>query len=119
MTTNLNNIFYIDPDITRNYELNNIIIERNYNMNFDDYIINNVINNVINNYLYQDIIIPHKITFTSDIKYVGETCSICAECVENVDTMAVSSCSHVFHQACISKWNERSKKCPNCRQDMS
>ena len=103
-------------------ELNYINIERNYTINYDDYITNNVINNLINNYLYQDILIADKITFTSDTKYVGEICSICVECVENVETMAVTSCPHkphVFHKACISKWTEKSHKCPNCRQDMS
>jgi hypothetical protein len=128
MTTNSNNIIYnyTDRVNTTNYQLNYINIERNIDINFNSYITNNVINNLINNYLYQDIIIndnkTREITFTTDPKYVGEICSICVECIENVETMAVTRCSHkphVFHKACISKWTEKSHKCPNCRQDMT
>ena len=124
MTTNSNNIIYIEQDNVQNYQLNYINIERNNNINFNNNIYNGVINNIINNYyLYQNIIIPDKesreITFTTDPVYVGEICSICVECLENVETMAVLCCSHVFHKACISKWTEKSHKCPNCRQDMS
>jgi hypothetical protein len=125
MTTNSNNIIYnyTEEENTRNYQLNYINVERHITYDFNSYITTNVINNLINNYFYQDIIIPDipskEITFTTDPKYVGEICSICVECVENVDTMAVSSCSHVFHKACISKWTEKSHKCPNCRQDIS
>lgn len=125
MTTNSNNIIYNnrEQDNNQNYQMNYINIERSNNINYNNYIYNNVINNLINNYLYQDIIIPNiesrEITFTSDPSYIGEICSICVECVENVETMAVSSCSHVFHKACISNWIKKSRTCPNCRQDMS
>jgi len=113
---NTNNLYTINNN---NLFLNTI----QYN-NITDYIYNNAINNnMIYNYLYQDIIIhSHNIEFTSNPIYIGETCSICVECVENVETMAVTSCSHkphVFHKACITKWTEKSHKCPNCRQDMS
>lgn len=122
---NTNNLYTLNNNNNLNIntieynDINNQYIDR-----LSDYIYYNAINNnMIYNYLYQDIIIQsHNIEFTSDPIYIGETCSICVECVENVETMAVTSCSHkphVFHKACISKWTEKSHKCPNCRQDMS
>jgi hypothetical protein len=118
---NTNNLYTINLDINL-LEYNDINYEHINRLN--DYIYYNVINNnMIYNYLYQDIIIQsHNIEFTTDTIYIGETCSICVECVENVETMAVTKCQHkphVFHKACISKWTEKSHKCPNCRQDMS
>lgn len=120
MTTNSNNIIINDYIDRINYRMNYITIERN-DIVFGDYINNNIISNLINNYIYQDIIIPHnkRIVFTTNPAYIGEVCSICVECVEDLETMALSSCCHVFHKACINKWTEKSHKCPNCRQDMS
>lgn len=120
---NTNNLYEINNMNTA--DLNTINIEYNHIMNqyidrLGDYIYYNAI---INNYIYQYIVIPiHKLEFTSDPLYIGEICSICVECVEDIETMAVTSCAHkphVFHKACISKWTEKSHKCPNCRQHLS
>lgn len=44
--------------------------------------------------------------------YTEEICSICIEpCTDNEK---YNECGHLFHKACIEKWNMK-KGCPNCR----
>ena len=32
--------------------------------------------------------------------------------------MAQLKCKHVFHEGCLSSWQERSARCPLCRKNM-
>ncbi|CEF66459.1 E3 ubiquitin-protein ligase TRAIP [Strongyloides ratti] len=42
-------------------------------------------------------------------------CVICASKLIQGDS-AVLPCGHVFHSACVSKWVNEAKSCPNCRK---
>lgn len=51
---------------------------------------------------------------SSDI--AQEECTICqANMIGNGEVVALSRCSHQFHQSCIDECIKRSRKCPNCR----
>jgi len=50
---------------------------------------------------------------TPDITYM---CSICQEDENNVYVM--TKCKHVFCYPCLKVWNEKSKTCPYCRDDV-
>ena len=44
----------------------------------------------------------------------------CSICMTNIvpnekQTTVTTPCNHVFHQACLDKWTERSTSCPLCR----
>jgi len=45
----------------------------------------------------------------------GTMCTICAEVIENTDTIYNLRCQHIFHTSCLEPWLERSQTCPNCR----
>ena len=47
------------------------------------------------------------------------SCAVCQELIRN-DDMArrLRPCRHVYHQACIDTWFERSVFCPTCRHDI-
>jgi hypothetical protein len=109
----------------------NFIIDNSVRARYDIYLNNNSIYNINERYYnynslfnfingYQGVA-ESAITFATDMKYVGEQCSICWENVENVETMAVTKCStqpHVFHKDCINKWMSHSSSCPNCRHHL-
>jgi len=48
---------------------------------------------------------------------VETLCAICLEeqDEEKGDLYIVTGCSHVYHKHCISRWMEKSRKCPICR----
>ncbi|KAL2550058.1 receptor-like proteiny region [Forsythia ovata] len=48
-----------------------------------------------------------------------ENCTVCLEDIVNGSMVATLSCSHIFHDACISEWLKRSHYCPNYRFEMS
>ena len=81
-------LFY--KTITINYikEIINIQIESN---------INNIIlyNNTVNN--------------ISD-----KTCVICFDSINN-NNGCLTSCKHIFHTSCLTKWYKKKKTCPTCR----
>jgi hypothetical protein len=43
-----------------------------------------------------------------------DPCSICLSKFEEGEKLAVTQCSHVFHQNCLKEWLETSEKCPLC-----
>ena len=43
-----------------------------------------------------------------------EECPICTELLVS-DLRTLTSCSHVFHDACISEWLNKDLTCPKCR----
>jgi hypothetical protein len=45
-----------------------------------------------------------------------ETCSICLDDVEHIESTSKLSCGHHFHTSCIRLCLQRSIKCPLCRQ---
>ena len=40
-------------------------------------------------------------------------CPVCYESIESGST--TTPCGHTYHEACLSKWLERSTNCPTCR----
>jgi hypothetical protein len=40
-------------------------------------------------------------------------CPVCYESIESCST--TTPCGHTYHEACLSKWLERSTTCPSCR----
>ena len=45
-----------------------------------------------------------------------ETCSICLDDVEHIESTSKLSCGHHFHTNCIIQCLERSYRCPLCRR---
>jgi hypothetical protein len=45
-----------------------------------------------------------------------ETCSICLDDVQDIESTSKLSCGHHFHTNCIRQCLERSNKCPLCRR---
>ena len=43
----------------------------------------------------------------------ADSCAVCMDEIE-LDEMKTLPCGHYFHQACIDKWAESKKECPNC-----
>lgn len=53
--------------------------------------------------------------FISDNKHLkSDKCTICLEHVNNIPLV----CGHVFHNKCITKWLDKHKTCPNCREKL-
>lgn len=52
------------------------------------------------------------------IEYFGEqpTCRICLEDYIFKEPLKLLECSHIFHENCISKWFNKSNKCPICKK---
>ncbi|CAA7054090.1 unnamed protein product [Microthlaspi erraticum] len=50
----------------------------------------------------------------------SEACSICFESLVGTSDKAPTqiSCSHVFHDRCISQWLRRKNSCPLCRREL-
>lgn len=46
-------------------------------------------------------------------KKIDNPCPICFE--ENIDTMCVTKCGHIFCDSCINTWLKKFKTCPLCR----
>ncbi|CAH2242948.1 jg14516 [Pararge aegeria aegeria] len=46
-------------------------------------------------------------------------CTICSDLVNQADNLIVTKCGHIFHHNCLSKWIERSKSCPQCRNKVT
>uniref|UniRef100_A0A1A9URG3 RING-type domain-containing protein n=1 Tax=Glossina austeni TaxID=7395 RepID=A0A1A9URG3_GLOAU len=42
-------------------------------------------------------------------------CSICTDPFHSLDSVACTTCGHIFHDVCIRNWMERSNLCPICR----
>ncbi|KAL2527006.1 RING/U-box superfamily protein [Abeliophyllum distichum] len=47
-----------------------------------------------------------------------ESCTVCLEEMVEGSMVATLTCSHIFHDDCISEWLKRSHYCPNCRFEM-
>uniref|UniRef100_A0A1I8AGR1 RING-type domain-containing protein n=1 Tax=Steinernema glaseri TaxID=37863 RepID=A0A1I8AGR1_9BILA len=43
-------------------------------------------------------------------------CSICFGWLDNTQHVSVTECNHVFHEDCLTRWNQRQRRCPMCRQ---
>jgi archaellum component FlaC len=43
------------------------------------------------------------------------SCAICCELFIAAADVFATSCGHLFHYDCLTKWIERSKSCPQCR----
>jgi len=73
--------------------------------------------NICNSTIF-DVFVQHKeskIHIECYKKINNHICSICLEKTTNNDTY-ITDCNHYFHKKCISKWNNKSSKCPNCRE---
>lgn len=47
---------------------------------------------------------------------LGPTCSLCeGEMPNNLECVA-TSCKHIFHRECVTKWLLNSQECPNCKK---
>lgn len=46
-----------------------------------------------------------------------ELCAIC-HCEYKDSCVRQPPCNHVFHRACLDKWEEQSNDCPTCRQPL-
>ncbi|KAM0724921.1 E3 ubiquitin-protein ligase TRAIP [Formica fusca] len=46
-------------------------------------------------------------------------CVICHDFLQPSETVVFSHCGHVFHFSCLSRWLERSKTCPQCREKVT
>ena len=45
----------------------------------------------------------------------GAECSICLTEFDAESRVRLLPCRHVYHQRCIDRWLDRSRKCPSCR----
>lgn len=97
-----------------------------YNNNYYDMNIN-VIYNIINhdnnehNNHNNDIEQPQRNLFTKDVNCIGETCIICLESIEDLESMALTNCNgthHTYHETCINQWLITSSSCPYCRTSL-
>ena len=52
---------------------------------------------------------------SSGKRTLDDECSICLTSFEPADRVTLMGCSHVFHDACIDQWLERSTFCPCCK----
>jgi hypothetical protein len=86
--------------------------------NYDENIINDERMN-INNERINNERINNEITdiYLQNGDELIETCSICLDDVNNVETTSKLSCGHHFHTNCIRLCLERSLRCPLCRQN--
>lgn len=55
-----------------------------------------------------------KILFTDIMS--SDECSICLEKFKVDDKIIQLKCSHKYHTQCITKWFDKDKSCPICRQ---
>ncbi|XP_070161352.1 E3 ubiquitin-protein ligase trul-1-like isoform X2 [Polyergus mexicanus] len=46
-------------------------------------------------------------------------CVICHDSLQQSEKIVFSHCGHVFHFSCLSKWLQRSKTCPQCREKVT
>lgn len=44
-------------------------------------------------------------------------CVICGDLFTTSDDISATPCGHTFHNVCLLQWLERSKTCPQCRQN--
>ncbi|XP_051154281.1 E3 ubiquitin-protein ligase TRAIP-like [Leptopilina boulardi] len=47
------------------------------------------------------------------------SCEICTELLLPTEELFSTLCGHIFHFPCLTKWLERSKTCPHCREKVS
>ena len=59
-------------------------------------------------------ILGEKILFTDIMS--SDECSICLEKFKVDDKIILLKCSHKYHSHCITKWFDKDKTCPICRQ---
>ena len=67
----------------------------------NEYIVNNKLENLI---------------LSKDINKLKEECSICYEKINNIESQAIISCQHLFHDNCIKMWLNKKLSCPLCRK---
>ncbi|KAL6435896.1 hypothetical protein ACFW04_005631 [Cataglyphis niger] len=46
-------------------------------------------------------------------------CVICHDFLQPSEKIVFTHCGHVFHLSCLSRWLERSKTCPQCREKVT
>lgn len=44
-----------------------------------------------------------------------QECSICMETCQTIKHSLLTTCNHVFHKKCITKWSKNKPECPLCR----
>ncbi|KAH8320711.1 hypothetical protein KR067_007292 [Drosophila pandora] len=44
-------------------------------------------------------------------------CPICNEFFKETDMINSTSCGHIFHKNCLTRWLNRSRSCPQCRSE--
>ncbi|KAI3865627.1 hypothetical protein MKX03_012330 [Papaver bracteatum] len=47
-----------------------------------------------------------------------EVCSVCLQDINVGDEDTSITCSHIFHDKCMSEWSKRKLNCPLCRHDV-
>jgi len=78
----------------------------------------NLIHEIINEQIEQPRQLDNEIinSYLSNGDELIETCSICLDDVEHIESTSKISCGHHFHTSCIRLCLERNNKCPLCRQ---
>jgi len=61
--------------------------------------------------------VPPSLSIDNIVLEVQNECAICLDEI-NIEDVYILSCNHVYHEVCILKWFEKSKKtqCPLCLQ---
>ena len=54
----------------------------------------------------------------ADLASKDVECSICLECYEVGQSLAVLNCMHFYHDKCLRRWNIEHLECPQCRENI-
>lgn len=49
----------------------------------------------------------------------NDCCCICLSEFEDIETLTVLPCTHIFHQPCIESWLNKNNQCPLCKQNVN
>jgi hypothetical protein len=54
--------------------------------------------------------------FLNDENKYSNECIICYESFEDLSIVSVTTCRHICHKECLSKWNKIKQICPFCKR---
>lgn len=44
-----------------------------------------------------------------------DDCPVCMDKMDNICSLSITNCDHVFHNSCLNKWRKSKNSCPMCR----
>ena len=53
-----------------------------------------------------------------ELKHLDDNCSVCFTKYNKYDKIITLTCSHIYHEKCISEWIMYKPECPVCRKDI-